>query len=478
MSHVPASASISAAIQTTPRTKAVGEELNHTTATDAVTPAVFTLVEDVYRFVFAGKAHFTIVSQKTGSRVSYRVKLGKKKPGAKVAPYFVSVIDDRTAADRYIGAIWTDTGAFTAPKKKELDPAMVRHREAFDWFLKMLCRRNEEESAAKANAEANGAEYVPGAISAVVQFWHAGYCARCGRQLTDPVQIHNGYGLHCMKVMGLSVRQPPKASDPAPAPVAVQTEASKGTIAADIAKKANARAAAPAMPTKKEKSMPTVTEEDRKEIEASRNVARGHGEDGFTLDFSTPARAAETRKAMAESPKGAYGLPVNEIAVATLDTAPAVPAFRAKASDPEAVAFERTAPALAKVAKAVQEGVTLADTIREEKRAMAEAIEANTLRAHRTPAVEEAPAVSEAPSDIDLLRAALALSRSEDALLADLGKKALDMIRTATDEGRTSWGRGNGKGMAPIPAVLDTPSKAPAVPTRPTLKKGVKTKKA
>jgi hypothetical protein len=35
-----------------------------------------------------------------------------------------------------------------------------------------------------------------------LEIWHEGRCGRCGRKLTVPESIHNGYGPECIHLIG------------------------------------------------------------------------------------------------------------------------------------------------------------------------------------------------------------------------------------------------------------------------------------
>lgn len=235
MAKIPVTSVVVAAPVTPGRVKPVGKELNSTKAVDAVSQALTEIAADVHRFVFAGKARFTIVSQKTSARVSYYVKRAKPKNGSKVAPFFVSVTDDRTADDRYLGCIWPDTGRFNAPREG-LDAGMVRHREAFVWFLQMLEEKMTAQRARYAadqdiivvthpDGRIEREEHPTVTIASTVQFWHRGYCCACGLVLDDPLSIHSGWGPVCAKNRGIKRVLPVKAEAIASPALAVAMDA-------------------------------------------------------------------------------------------------------------------------------------------------------------------------------------------------------------------------------------------------------------
>jgi hypothetical protein len=134
--------------------------------------------ESVTKFIFAGKAQFTLRSKKSGTRYTYRVtRSAKSKKEGQIPFYFVSLL---TGADndndyQYIGVI--DANGFRWTRKarhKNDSPSVV----AFSWFLKYLLK---------------------GTVHEQLEFWHAGHCGRCGRTLTVPESIDSGFGPECVK---------------------------------------------------------------------------------------------------------------------------------------------------------------------------------------------------------------------------------------------------------------------------------------
>jgi hypothetical protein len=129
-----------------------------------------------HAFIFGGKARFTLVSNKTDKRYTYRVT-AKKNSGTM---YFVSLLTgaDNNMDYEYIGYFVTGSthsvliaGQRGAPNH----PAFL----GLSWFVRSIEQSN------------------PLAIPDVVEFWHEGRCARCARPLTDPVSIERGLGPEC-----------------------------------------------------------------------------------------------------------------------------------------------------------------------------------------------------------------------------------------------------------------------------------------
>lgn len=129
-------------------------------------PAV---VADPARFALAGNATFTIVSKKTGTRFTYRVRQAETG-GA----HFVSVLTgaDNESDYAFLGTIFP-RGFFHG--KKSRIGADAPSAKAFAWFWRHVVQ-----------GKVDGCEV-----------WHEGKCGRCGRKLTVPESIETGLGPEC-----------------------------------------------------------------------------------------------------------------------------------------------------------------------------------------------------------------------------------------------------------------------------------------
>jgi hypothetical protein len=137
--------------------------------TDQVDTSLITSEADRERFIFGGKAVFTIVSKKTGTRFTYKVK---GYPAKKLS--FVSVLNgpDNWENYMYIGLIWNDRNrGLRAGNKGHGDAPSFK---ALAWLLYHL-------------------------DSDKVELWTEGKCCRCNRRLTDPKSIALGIGPECIK---------------------------------------------------------------------------------------------------------------------------------------------------------------------------------------------------------------------------------------------------------------------------------------
>ena len=132
--------------------------------------------------LLAGNARFTLVSPKTGTRFTYRVKASDDG-----RVWFVSLMQGSSNEDsfRYMGII-DGQKRFRQTGKSRIGPdapSVKAFTFTFQWLL-------------------------AGQLS--VEFWHEGKCCRCGRTLTVPASIELGIGPDCAAQMGLHM---PSTSD-------------------------------------------------------------------------------------------------------------------------------------------------------------------------------------------------------------------------------------------------------------------------
>lgn len=134
-------------------------------------------IEDIKRFITGGKSIFTLESERTGNWFTYRVKKAKKDD--EKSPYFVSVLTGKNndSAYSYMGTIFNNNGklVFNLTKKSNMTKDAMSYK-AFNFFFDLVQKN-------KLHKEIN--------------FYHKGKCARCGRTLTVPSSILNGFGPEC-----------------------------------------------------------------------------------------------------------------------------------------------------------------------------------------------------------------------------------------------------------------------------------------
>ena len=130
--------------------------------------------ETSVRFMLAGDAHITFVSQRTAARFTYRVSAPRKQ-GQASPVRFVSVL---TGPDTYsfIGTIFVERNAFVWSQTKSTINADAPSVKAFAWTWRHLAS---------------------GDMPTEIEVWHEGKCGKCGRRLTDPASIASGLGPIC-----------------------------------------------------------------------------------------------------------------------------------------------------------------------------------------------------------------------------------------------------------------------------------------
>jgi hypothetical protein len=126
------------------------------------------------RFLLAGNAHATFVSQKTETRFTYRVVLADPRPGdTRAPPHFVSVL---TGPDHYefLGTIF-GSKIFSHGVKSRISQD-APSAQAFAWVWQRL---------------------TAGRVPETCDVYHEGRCGRCARRLTTLESIERGLGPEC-----------------------------------------------------------------------------------------------------------------------------------------------------------------------------------------------------------------------------------------------------------------------------------------
>src|SRR6516165_10629239 len=103
---------------------------------------------DVCKFIFAGKARFTLVSPKTGARFTYRVTRNESEwNGKPVVRHFVSVLtgSDNENSYSYLGFFRPNEGYVYGGMKAKV-PVSAPSAQAFDWFARGLLSDKGEET--------------------------------------------------------------------------------------------------------------------------------------------------------------------------------------------------------------------------------------------------------------------------------------------------------------------------------------------
>lgn len=138
--------------------------------------------EQLKAFMFAGRAVFTVTSNTTGKRFTYRVREKKIDQARSTAYlYFVSVLTgpDNTAHYQFIGTVFdahTAAAVYRHSRKSSIG-ADAPSVKGFVWLLRQVAGPGEEIKGAAVH--------------------HEGRCGRCARPLTVPESIESGLGPIC-----------------------------------------------------------------------------------------------------------------------------------------------------------------------------------------------------------------------------------------------------------------------------------------
>lgn len=142
---------------------------------EAVQQAAMTFPQEVKDFVLGGRAIFTIRSQATGKRFTYRLYRSAKKKNI----YFLSLLTGPNNLNdySYMGLIDSNYGLLPIRTKgSEIGEDAVSYK-AISFFLR-------------------GLNLYPPVLSGI-DFFHEGRCCRCARTLTVPESITRGIGPEC-----------------------------------------------------------------------------------------------------------------------------------------------------------------------------------------------------------------------------------------------------------------------------------------
>ena len=141
--------------------------------------------EDIKRFVIGGKAIMTLESKRTGKWFTYRIKKAKKDDDN--SPFFVSVLTgmNNDSAYTYMGTIFKneDKLNFKLTKNSKIGEDALSYK-AFIFFFNLLQNNTLHEE---------------------ISIYHRGVCARCGRSLTVPESLINGFGKECMSLSSMTL---------------------------------------------------------------------------------------------------------------------------------------------------------------------------------------------------------------------------------------------------------------------------------
>lgn len=135
-------------------------------------------VENIKNFIVGGKAIFTLESKVSGNWFTYRITKAKSETPL----FFVSVLTgvNNESAYTYMGTIFENDGKlnFRLTQKSKIGKDALSFK-AFDFFFNLLMKNR---------------------VHSDLNVYHLGVCARCGKTLTVPESLENGYGPECIKL--------------------------------------------------------------------------------------------------------------------------------------------------------------------------------------------------------------------------------------------------------------------------------------
>ena len=136
----------------------------------------------IREFVFAGNARLTLVSRRTGTRFTYRVRTAD---GDGPAYYFVKVLTGPVC----IGLYRCGRGCYDARSYKQIGANAPSAMMAWRWFDHYVLDGSRAVEGGRDVYE----------LPAELEVWHEGRCGACGRALTDPESIARGIGPTCAR---------------------------------------------------------------------------------------------------------------------------------------------------------------------------------------------------------------------------------------------------------------------------------------
>jgi len=127
-------------------------------------------------FIIAGKATLTILNTVTKNRFTINIKKHKNDD-----IFFVSVLtgSDNMGSYSFLGTYFPTSKRFIHSKKSSISNTAMSAKTV-DWFFKKYIDNQNSFGS--------------------VKVYHSGECGRCGRKLTTPKSITDGYGPECIKL--------------------------------------------------------------------------------------------------------------------------------------------------------------------------------------------------------------------------------------------------------------------------------------
>ena len=132
--------------------------------------------ENIKKYALSGKAQITLFNEKTQNKVSMSFKRGKGK--------YSNIVHVRSEENRYIGFFSVENGEPNDLKTTYKTTLEEDSREVLTakWIVSKM--RTED-------------------YPDFIKVGHNGQCSKCGRELTDPESVKQGFGPICRKKMGI-----------------------------------------------------------------------------------------------------------------------------------------------------------------------------------------------------------------------------------------------------------------------------------
>lgn len=131
------------------------------------------------QFILAGKSITTIKNINTGNRFTYKVVKARKQRGPTTV-WFCRVLTgpDNCSHYTFIGTI--------------------QHKGSQLFYQHSPKSRIDDEAMSVQALKAIVSLFNQNRMFDCIEFWHQGYCGRCGKLLTVPESIEQGFGPFCI----------------------------------------------------------------------------------------------------------------------------------------------------------------------------------------------------------------------------------------------------------------------------------------
>lgn len=134
-------------------------------------------IEQIKKFMIAGKSIFTIKNEKTQNRFTYKIEKAKRRQDL----YWVYLLcmkdNDDKSSYKYIGG-FSEKEMFKQSVSRSTIKKHTVGIQGIEWLVNKLW---------------NGESINP------ITFYHSGFCGRCGKRLTVPESIISGFGPECIR---------------------------------------------------------------------------------------------------------------------------------------------------------------------------------------------------------------------------------------------------------------------------------------